>query len=199
MQRELAKNINEATAWYWLFNEFQNQSFTKEEFVEGFHSFLAVNGVNVKKAAVEKEFNCLKNTYIGSDVIDKRNAMDEDTYPFLAPIHLLKQGSDKRIEKNTKASDVIPLEILLYSIAMDNFSESHNSQQISLDKLMEEKLQVGKYYCIKYQKLIELLMEAENRKMLILSNNFGNRHIEFTDFDYSDLLNSYYAKEVAYK
>ena len=69
MQRELAKNINEATAWYWLFNEFQNQSFTKEEFVEGFHSFLAVNGVNVKKAAVEKEFNCLKNTYIGISYI----------------------------------------------------------------------------------------------------------------------------------
>ena len=196
MQRELARNLEDATAWYWVFNEFQNHSFDKDEFVEGFHSYLAINGVNVKKAAVEKEFNCLKNTYIGDEIIDKRTAMDEDTYPFLAPIHLLKVGNDKRIEKNPKAGNMIPFEVLLYSIAMDNSTESQSSQQISIDKLMEERMQVGKYFCIKYQRLIDLLMEAENNRMLILSNNFGNRHIEFIDYDYSGLLDAYYEKEV---
>ena len=45
---------------------------------------------------------------------------------------------------------------------------------------------------MKYSTLLELLMEAENKKYINLNNNFGNRFIEFTSFDYSSLLNKYY-------
>ena len=62
LHRNLARNEENATAWYWAFNEFGNTSFTKDEFVDGFHSYLAINGMAIKKAAVEKEFNCYKNT-----------------------------------------------------------------------------------------------------------------------------------------
>ena len=91
----------------------------------------------------------------------------------------------------------MPLEILLYSIAYDNGNETDGwvQKQISIDQLMEEKLQIGKYYNMRYSKLIEMLMEAENKKMLILSNNFGNRHIELTDYPYPGLLKQYYVSE----
>ena len=58
IHRNLSRNEDNATAWYWAFNEFEKQTFTKEEFVDGLHSYLAVNGMAVKKAAVDKEFNC---------------------------------------------------------------------------------------------------------------------------------------------
>ena len=64
VHRNLAINDEDATAWYWAFNEFEKQSFTKEEFVDGLHYYLAVNGMTIKKAAVDKEFNCFKNTYL---------------------------------------------------------------------------------------------------------------------------------------
>ena len=60
------------------------------------------------------------------------------------------------------------------------------------DKIIEEKCQIGKYFPMKYSTLLELLMEAENKKYINLNNNFGNRFIEFTSFDYSSLLNKYY-------
>ena len=80
MHRNLARNIEDATAWYWAFNELKAQTFTKEEFVDGFHAFLGVNGVNVKRAATEKEFNCFKNTYIGDEKFDRKTIVDEDTH-----------------------------------------------------------------------------------------------------------------------
>lgn len=83
LHRNLARNDENATAWYWAFNEFEKQTFTKEEFVDGLHSYLAVNGMAIKKAAVDKEFNCFKNTYLGEKKFDIKTVADEDTYPML--------------------------------------------------------------------------------------------------------------------
>ena len=194
LHRNLAKNKDRATAWYWAFNEFAEKSFTKDEFVEGLHLYLAVNGMTVKKTAVEKEFNCFKNTYLGDKKFDIKTAMDEDTYPLLGPLHLIRINDEKEFEKCSLSRIDIPLAILIYSIAMDNPAESATSQQISIDKIMEEPGQVGKYFSIRYSKLIEMLLEAENKKLLTLNNNFGNRHIEFLDLPYERLLESYYAE-----
>ena len=45
---------------------------------------------------------------------------------------------------------------------------------------------------MRYTKLIDMLIEAENKKLLTLNNNFGNRFIEFSDVQYDKLLNEYY-------
>lgn len=194
IHRNLAINEENATAWYWAFNEFDKQTFTKEEFVDGLHYFLAVNGMTIKKVAVDKEFNCFKNTYLSDKKIDIKTVVDEDTYPMLAPLHLLRAHDGKKFEKCSLSKADIPLLILVYAIAMDNEAELKRGSQISIDKLMEEKKQVGKYYSIRYSKLIEMLLEAENKQLLTLNNNFGNRHIEFLDIKYEDLLKEYYAE-----
>lgn len=194
LHRNLARNKENATAWYWAFNEFDQQAFTKDEFAEGLHYYLAVNGMTVKKAAADKEFNCFKNTYLSDKRFDIKSAVDEDTYPMLAPLHLLRLNEEKKYEKCSLSKADIPLLVLIYAIAMDNLEESRSGGQISIDKLMEEKKQVGKYFCIRYSKLIEMLVEAENRQLLTLNNNFGNRHIEFADIPYASILNEYFAE-----
>ena len=194
LHRNLARNEENATAWYWAFNEFEKQSFTKEEFVDGLHSYLAVNGMAIKKAAVDKEFNCFKNTYLGEKKFDIKTVTDEDTYPMLAPLHILKINDEKKYEKCPLSKTDIPLLILIYAIAMDNPEESLACGQISIDRIMEDKKQVGKYFGIRYSKLIEMLIEAGNKQLLTLNNNFGNRHIEFADMQYEQLLNEYYTE-----
>lgn len=194
LHRNLAINVENATAWYWAFNEFDKQAFTKEEFVDALHYYLAVNGMNIKKSAVDKEFNCFKNTYLSDKKFDIRTAVDEDTSPLLAPLHLLRLNDNKEYEKNYLTKSDMPIPVLIYSIAMDNQNESLNGGQISIDKLMEQKKQVGRYYNIRYSNLIEMLVEAENKQFLTLINNFGNRYIEFTDIHFPSLLNEYFAK-----
>ena len=75
---------------------------------------------------------------------------------------------------------------------MENIEDSRNGNQVNIDKLMEEKKQIGKYFSMKYSKLLELLMEAENKKYINLNNNFGNRFIEFNGYDYDSLIKKYY-------
>lgn len=192
LHRNIALNEENATAWYWAFNEFDKQSFTKEEFVDGLHFFLAVNEMSIKKTAVDKEFNCFKNTYLAEKKFDIKTAMDEDTYPFFGPLHLLRVNEDKKYEKTYLTKAEMPLHILIYAIAKDNPEESSHGGQISIDKIMEEKRQVGKYFPMRYSKLIDMLLEAENKKLLTLNNNFGNRFIEFSNVRYDSLLDEYY-------
>ena len=192
LHRNIALNEENATAWYWAFNEFDKQAFTKEEFVDGLHYFLAVNEMSIKKAAVDKEFNCFKNTYLAEKKFDIKTVMDEDTYPFFGSLHLLRINEDKKFEKTYLTKEEMPLHILIYAIAKDNPEESGHRGQVSIDKIMEEKRQVGKYFPMRYSKLIDMLLEAENKKLLTLNNNFGNRFIEFSDVQYDKLLNEYY-------
>ena len=192
LHRNIALNEENATAWYWAFNEFDKQAFSKEEFVEGLHYFLAVNEMSIKKAAVDKEFNCFKNTYLAEKKFDIKTVMDEDTYPFFGSLHLLRVNEDKKFEKAYLTKAEMPLHILIYAIAKDNPEESSHSGQVSIDKIMEEKRQVGKYFPMRYSKLIDMLLEEENKKLLTLNNNFGNRFIEFSDVQYDRLLNEYY-------
>ena len=194
LHRNIALNKENATAWYWAFNEMDKQSFTKDDFVEGLHYYLAVNGMTIRKEAVEKEFNCFKNTYIREKKFDIKTIMDEDTYPLLAPLRFLRVNEEKRIEKNYLNKMEIPLLILVYMIAKDNQEESESGGQVSIDKLMEDKCQIGKYYPTRYSKLIDMLLEAENKKLLTLNNNFGNRIIEFSHMDYDRLLYDYYTE-----
>lgn len=192
LHRNIALNEENATAWYWAFNEFDKQAFTKEEFVDGLHYFLAVNEMSIKKAAVDKEFNCFKNTYLAEKKFDIKTVMDEDTYPFFGSLHLLRINEEKKFEKTYLTKAEMPLHILIYAIAKDNPEESGHRGQISIDKIMEEKRQVGRYFPMRYSKLIDMLLEAENKKFLTLNNNFGNRFIEFSDVQYDRLLNEYY-------
>lgn len=192
MHRNLAKNIDEATAWYWLFNEWKGDALDKETFVNSFHPYLAINGMSVKQNAVEKEFNCLRSTYLADKTFDLQTIMDEDTYPFLGPLHLL-QKDGKKIKKRHLSKGDIPAELLIYAMVKDNMDgDGIVGKQISIDKLAEEKGQVGRYFSLSYTKMIEILLEAENKGYIRLYNNFGNRFVEFMDVDSKDLIKRLY-------
>ena len=62
LHRNLARDDNNATMWEWAFNSFGHREFTKEQFVDAFFAYYQANGGTSKRAAVEKEFDCFKNT-----------------------------------------------------------------------------------------------------------------------------------------
>ena len=74
----------------------------------------------------------------------------------------------------------IPTDILLYCIVMDNEETLQNKRQLSIDMLLEEPKQVGKYMNLTYAVLLESLLQLENQGYINVINNFGNRHIEIT-------------------
>ena len=179
LHRNLVTNAEQATAWYWAFNVYNSKSFTKEDFCSAFYSYVQRAGGVYQKAAIDKEFDCFKNTYVSDKAFDINKIIEEDTVPFFAPLRLLTYNSGVFERAKVSAKD-IHLYILLYCILMDNEDALKNKRQLSIDALLEEPNQVGKYMNLTYAVMLELLMRLENQGYIKVINNFGNRHIEIT-------------------
>lgn len=192
LHRNLARSEDFATAWYWAFNEFEMREFTKEDFTEMFYTYLIRNQAIYKKTAVSKEFDCFKNTYVSDSKFDLKKVIEEDTIPFFASLGLIEYLGAGKFRKAAIKSKEIPKEILLYAILSDNEQLLEQNRQIGIESLLNDKRQVGKYFCLSYVELIEALQQLENRKWLRLYNNFGNRYIEVYDVDRTTLLRQYY-------
>ena len=192
LHRNLACNIEDATAWYWAFNELNVKSFTKESFVHEFDAYLKTNGEKYTWSAIEKEFDCFKNTYVSDKAFDIEKILDEDTIPFFAPLKLIQYKGNGYFEIRRMENKDIPLDILLYCILLDNEEHLKSNNQIGVDELLDGKCQVGRYMNIGYTTLIESLQQLENMSKLTLTNNFGNRFIQLNDTNAEQVLSKYY-------
>lgn len=59
----LASNKDEATAWYFFYNEFKQSEFNKEDFVKQLSNYIMINGEEVSERSLEDDYNCIINTY----------------------------------------------------------------------------------------------------------------------------------------
>lgn len=196
LHRNLVNDVDNATAWYWAFNEMGSKVFTKDSFVGDFNSYLQKNGGKYAKAAVEKEFDCFKNTYVSDKAFDINKIIDEDTIPFFAPLKLIQYEGDCHFEMRRSPAKEIPPEIVLFCIVSDNQDHLEESQQIGVDKLLEASGQIGKYMNLSYASLLEILQQLENMSKLTLVNNFGNRYIQLKNVPAMDVISDYYQKIV---
>lgn len=196
LHRNLARSQESAAMWYWAYNQMGPKTFTKDEFVDAFYYYAQRMGSEFNKHALEKEFDCFKNTYVSDKAFDLEKVIDEDTIPLFAPLQLIRYCGGGRFEKNTVRPADVPTDILLYCILSDNENLLHGSCEVDLDTLLEKDLQVGRYMNLSYASLLELLQRLENEKKLSLVNNFGNRYIHILALDRQQLLDEYYTKIV---
>jgi len=192
LHRNLARDEENATMWEWAFNSFRKTEFTKEQFVDSFFAFYQTNGGTNKKAAVEKEFDCFKNTYVSDKRFDLERIIDEDTIPFFAPLGLIKYLGKGVFEMPSTSARDIPDNIALYCILADNYQHLREQRQIDIDYLLDGQNQIGRYMRLSYSSLLELLQRLENSRRLTLVNNYTSRHIEVDNTETREVLENYY-------
>jgi len=66
LQYKLASQMEDATAWYFFFNEFAMSEFTREEFVQALQNYILMKEDNNSVAirSLNDDFACIINTYL---------------------------------------------------------------------------------------------------------------------------------------
>ncbi len=192
LHRNLTQDYDNATAWNWAFNIFDESVFTKDDFSNALNVYIHREGYSYAKKAVEKEFDCFKNTYVTEQAFSIHKIIEEDTIPFFAPLQLLEYKGAGHFERRRIHPKDIPTDIFYACILKDNESRLSENRQISIEHLLESSCQVGRYMNLSYSSLISLLEQLENERYLRLINNFGNRHIEVNELDANAVLQNHY-------
>ncbi len=192
LHRNLTLNHEEATAWNWAFNYYNEINFDKNSFVYALNSYIQSKGVAYVYKAIEKEFDCFKNTYVSDQEFSLKKIIEEDTVPFFAPLKIIEYKGNGIFEKRKISAKEIPEDIFALCILLDNSEHLETNNQISIDTLLEKENQVGKYMNLNYSTLMELLQRIENASYIKLTNNFGNRYIEILNVNAQKLLSEHY-------
>ncbi len=160
LQYELCKSEELATSWFYFFNEFPLNEFTKEDFVLGISNFVKLKGEEVPSRSIEDDFNCIVNTYIPRYKLNAQKIRPEDNMdcPF-GELGLLdlQNGKKKVYRKTVPLKDSISPIILLACI----LAQADDAREISLQSILHGKGSVGKIFNLDVITLMDILGQAE--------------------------------------
>ncbi len=158
---KLASNIGEATAWYYFFNEFKQNEFTRDDFIMQLDTFIRMNGEEKKNDRIlTDEFNCIISTYVPRVKSNPGKVHPENNID--CPLGELDMVDivDKRAriyKKSTPKIDTIhPLVAL--AVIVDN---AEGMDEIKISSILNDEYNVGKIFNLDIITLIAILNKIE--------------------------------------
>ena len=145
---KLATNKDLATAWYYFFNHFDMNEFTRNDFVEGLSRFAAMEEEYPAEASLEDDFNCIINTYVERKKLNPSKAQPESNISCpldeLGLIEVTEQtgNRDRVFRKATPKRGTIHPFILLAVIV----EQSEGRREIKIDELQHSAGNIGKVF-----------------------------------------------------
>lgn len=158
---ELAKNIDEATAWYYFFNEFKLSEFTRDDFVVHLDNYIRMNGEEEKSnRMLTDEFNCIISTYVpriksNPDKVQPESNIDCPLGE-LDMVDIVNKKA-KIYKRNIPKIDALhPLVVL--SVIIDNCNEE---SEVKISSILNDKCNAGKIFNLDIIALTSLLNRIE--------------------------------------
>lgn len=162
LQYKLAKNKDNATAWYFFFNEFTMSEFTREDFVQAIQNYILMSedGDNAAIRSLNDDFACIINTYLPryKSNPDKVSAENNIDCPFgelgLVDIANKKLKTYKKTTPSPKTFD--PWVIL--AVISD---QADGRDEIGLNELLKASCNIGRVFNLDSVTLLDVLHEVE--------------------------------------
>lgn len=190
---KLATNKEKATTWYWFFNIFPYKEFDKELFINELKMYCdKVLKKKVSESSLNKDFLCLKNTYLYSKNISNKFDLEETIDCPFRELKLLseKEYSNKILRLNININE-LDASVVYYCI-LDRFNPDVGDQ-ISFDKLVDEENSIGKIFNLTNSQLYKYFDEMEKRDYIRVYKRFGHNYIVVLRKDKKSILEEYYS------
>lgn len=195
LQYRLASQSEEATAWYFFFNEFSMSEFSREDFVAALQKYIKMRDSETEYAirSLNDDFQCIINTYLpryksGSTRVTPENNID---CPFgeLGLVDTLNKRK-KTYKKSIPSSDTLNPYVVLAIIA-DN---AHRRTEISLNELLNAPCNIGKVLNLDSITMLDALYNIEKLGLIKINRTAGLDVINILEeIDFLECVKRFYA------
>lgn len=194
LQYNLAKQKEEATAWYYFFNEFTMSEFTREEFVQALQNYIlmADDGSAVAIRSLNDDFACIINTYLPRYKSNPGKVSPENNIdcPFgeLGLIDIANK-KQKTYKKSIPAAESLNPWVVL-AVIMD---QAENRKEIGLNELLTKPCNIGKVFNLDAITMLDVLHEIENLGLIKIIRTAGLDVIRLNEqCTFEDCVEKYY-------
>jgi hypothetical protein len=156
---QLATNQENATAWYYFFNEFKLNEFTRDDFVMHITNYIRMKGEEVSKNSLEDDYNCIINTYVPRMKSNPEKVQPESNIDCpLGELGLIDIASKKEkiYRKSSPQKDALHPLILLAVIV-----DQANGDEIKISSIQNDACNAGRVFNLDIISLTSLLYKIE--------------------------------------
>ena len=189
---QLAKNIDDATAWYFFFNEFKLTEFTRDDFITHIRNYIRINNGEVSERSLEDDYNCIINTYVSRIKSNPEKVQPESNIdcPFgeLGLIDITNK-KNKKYKKSTPSKDTLHPLILLAVIV----DQACGEKEIRISAIQNDIFNAGKVFNLDIITLTNILYKIELMGYIKVNRTAGLDVVQIErEMSFEDCILEYY-------
>ena len=189
---KLATNQADATAWYYFFNEFQLNEFTREDFIAQLSHYIYLNGEEIAEKSLKDDYNCIINTYVPRIKSNPKKVHPESNIdcPFgeLGLIDIANKKARTYKKLNPKMNTIHPL--ILLAVLID---QAHGQNEIRISAIQNDPGNAGRVFNLDIITITALLHKIELLGYIKVERTAGLDVVKiWTELDFLGCAREYY-------
>lgn len=181
LQCNLASAQEEATAWYFFFNEFNMSVFGREDFTRALERYVFTynDRKDVALASLESDFNCIIGTYVPHDRMSGKPVSPESVLDCpLGDLGLvdIENRSERTFRKTPPNLNTLPAVLVLFAICSmrEHLADGSGRQaEIPIETLLNGPFSPVRVYNLDSVGLLDKLYELQNNDCLRINRTAG--------------------------
>lgn len=194
LQYHLASQKEQATAWYFFFNEFTMSEFNRDDYVNALQKFISLNDSKTDYAtrSLNEDFQCIINTYLPRYKVNPARISPENNIdcPFgeFGLVDILNKKK-KTYKKCVPAVDMLN-PYVIFAVIVDR---ANGQKEISLNELLTAPCNIGKVFNLDSITMLDALYQVEKMGLIKINRTAGLDVINIQeDLDFYDCVERFY-------
>lgn len=172
----LATNEDQATTWYWFFNEYKGNKFTRDNLFENLNSYIKQNyEKEVSERSLKDDINCLLNTYVERVVESPEDNMES---PF-AELGFINIANKKNGELSYTKSYKNKVNVYLAYYIIRNLAIDR--ENLDLKDIINSKNGIGNIFNLNSYEIMDILDSLQNLGYIKVTRTGGLDYVSFVD------------------
>ena len=198
LQYRLATNEEIATSWYFFFQKFHMQEFSRDDFMRSLHSYVAMTcpEQRISERSISDDFNCIVNTYVPRYKTNPEKVHPENNIDCpLGELGLMDViSNEKKLYcKSVPMAEIFSPYIVAALLLEQKRINGNNGQEMNIQEVLKGENGLGNVFNLDAMTLLEILRHVQEAGLIKLHRTAGLDTIELlTDCTVEECIESYY-------